>query len=93
MFVLFFSRNKGAIAVLGGWDFVLFILWTAVFGIFGSMYIHEKVEMEAGIQRMKNAVWVDLINMILWLASAIWGACVYFFGSSRRSRGIGTAKL
>jgi hypothetical protein len=42
------------------WDFVLFVLWIALFGIFGAMYIKEKPEGNSGIQRMKNAVVSDL---------------------------------
>ncbi|KAI9772711.1 MAG: hypothetical protein M1840_000306 [Geoglossum simile] len=49
------------------WDAILFILWIAVFGVFGKMYLHENAEGNAGVQRMKNAVWVDLVNVFLWL--------------------------
>lgn len=38
------------------WDFILFVLWIALFGIFAAMYIHEKPEGNGGIMRMKNAV-------------------------------------
>lgn len=58
---------------LVAWDVVLFILWVAVFGLFGKMYIHEKAEMDSGIQRMKNAVWIDLVNMLLWFISPVFG--------------------
>lgn len=60
--------------ILCGWDFILFILWVAVFGIFGNMYIKENAEGNGGIMRMKNAVWIDLINMLLWFVSGIVGA-------------------
>ena len=60
------------------------ILWIAVFGIFGKMYIHEDPEGDAGVQRMKNAVWVDLVNVFLWLISAIYGAII--FRGSRQSK-------
>ena len=43
----------------------LFILWIALFGLFGNMYIKEKAEGDSGVQRMKNAVWVDLVNALL----------------------------
>ena len=36
------------------------ILYTALFGLFGRMFIRENPEGNAGIQQMKNAVWVDL---------------------------------
>ncbi|KAI9743799.1 MAG: hypothetical protein M1818_002533 [Claussenomyces sp. TS43310] len=52
-------------------DVVLFIFWVALFGVFGNMYIGENPEGDSGIQRMKNAVWVDLVSMLLWLATAV----------------------
>lgn len=61
-------------AILFAWDIVLFILWVAVFGLFGSMYIGANPNGDGGVQRMKNAVWIDLINMLLWFISAIVGA-------------------
>lgn len=60
--------------MLFAWDAILFILWVAVFGLFGSMFIHENAEMDGGIQRMKSAVWIDLVNLLLWFISAIVGA-------------------
>ena len=38
------------------WDFILFVLWIALFGIFGALFIKEKPEGNGGIIRMKNAV-------------------------------------
>ncbi|RDW62063.1 hypothetical protein BP6252_11496 [Coleophoma cylindrospora] len=63
----FFMR----IPMLFVWDTILFILWIALFGLFGNMYIKEHAEADAGVQRMKNAVWVDLANALLWLISAV----------------------
>lgn len=51
------------------WDAILFFMWIVLFGIFGKMYINENPEGNSGIQRMKNAVWVVLVNMLLWLIS------------------------
>jgi hypothetical protein len=53
------------------WDTILFILWIAVFGIFGNLYIKANAQGDSGIIRMKHAVWVDLVNALLWLISAI----------------------
>jgi hypothetical protein len=64
------------IPFLFAWDLILFILWIAVFGIFGKMYIGTRAD-DYGIQRMKNAVWVDLVNALLWLISAC-GMLVYW---------------
>jgi hypothetical protein len=35
------------------------------------MYINEDPEGNAGIQRMKNAVWIDLVNALLWLIAFV----------------------
>ncbi|KAH0537420.1 hypothetical protein FGG08_005773 [Glutinoglossum americanum] len=77
---------------LFAWDAILFILWIAVFGIFGKMYIHEDPEGNADIMRMKNAVWVDLVNAILWLISGIYGA-LSFRNRSPRSHHTGRATV
>jgi H+/Cl- antiporter ClcA len=75
------------------WDTILFIFWVAVFGVFGNMYIHADPQGDSGIRRMKNAVWIDLINMLLWLASAI-GMLVYFIKAmGGRSRFTGRATV
>ncbi|TVY59723.1 hypothetical protein LSUE1_G010118, partial [Lachnellula suecica] len=65
------------IGLLFIWDTILFILWIALFGLFGKMYIKENAEGDAGVQRMKNAVWVDLVNALLWLLSAV-GMAVFW---------------
>ncbi len=67
------------------------ILWTAVFGIFGDMYIHEKAEGDGGIKRMKNAVWIDLINMLLWLITSVMAVVVFFTMRGGRSLHTGRA--
>jgi len=58
------------------WDTILFIRWIALFGVFGKMYIGTRDD-DYGIGRMKNAVWVDLTNALLWLISAC-GMFVYW---------------
>ena len=74
---------------LGGFS----ILWAAVFGIFGKMYIHEHPEGDSGVKRMKNSVWIDLINMLLWLLSAILGALMVFVLGKKRSLHTGRARV
>lgn len=76
--VVIFLAQEFAICLLFGWDIILFILWVSVFGVFGEMYIKATSTFDGGIKRMKAAVWVDCINMILWLVSAIGGAYVFF---------------
>lgn len=55
---------------------LLCILWLALFGVFCQIYLvgHSSTVPEyLGVDfgRMKRAVWLDLINFLLWLASAI----------------------
>lgn len=45
------------------WDTILFILWIALFGLFGNMYIKEDAEGNKGIKRMKNAVVCFLFSL------------------------------
>jgi len=67
------------------WDTILFILWITLFGIFGKLFIHENSEGNGGIKRMKNAVWVDLVNALLWLFSAI-GMAAYWWKARNGTR-------
>ncbi|KAF3902132.1 hypothetical protein ABW21_db0204623 [Orbilia brochopaga] len=55
------------------WDVLLFIFWLTVFGIFAKLYIHEDAEGNSDIERMRDAMWLDLVNWILWLISAAVG--------------------
>lgn len=64
-----------------------------MFGVFAKMYIHEKAEGDGGITRMKHAVWVDLINMLLWLVTAIMGVVLFFTMREGRSLHTGRAKV
>lgn len=52
------------------WDVLLWIFWLTVFAIFAKMYIHEDPENNHQIEQMRDAVWLDLVNWILWLISA-----------------------
>lgn len=76
-----------------GWDLVVFILFTALFGLFGNMYIHENAEGDGGIKRMKRAVWIDLINMLLWLITAVYGLVRFFLFRGGRSLHTGRATV
>ena len=66
------------------------ILWVGVFGVFGRLFIHEDPEGDSGIQQMKNAVWVDLVNMLLWLITAVYGAVMFF--THRRGQSLHTGR-
>ncbi|KAH9809823.1 hypothetical protein Tdes44962_MAKER06064 [Teratosphaeria destructans] len=60
-------------------DVLCSILWTALFGVFGKIYIHAHPTPEQhGQIRMKHAVWIDLINMLLWFITACYSALIFF---------------
>lgn len=42
---------------------------------------------------MKNAVWVDLVNMLLWLVTAVMGVVVFFMMRGNRSLHTGRAAV
>ncbi|PHH64209.1 hypothetical protein CDD81_4823 [Ophiocordyceps australis] len=90
-FIPFTLRHASFIAA--AWNAILFILWIAVFGVFGSLYIKEKPEGDGGIQRMKSAVWVDLVNALLWLISAIAVAGYWWKHRDSRSQFTGRAHV
>jgi hypothetical protein len=60
------------------WEFVVTVLWLALFGVFGKMYIgvHPASDNDdAGaskINRMRHAVWIDVINLGFWVMTASW---------------------
>lgn len=72
-------------SILFGWDAVMFVLWTAVFGLFARKFVHEE-----GAGRMRSAVWIDLVNMLLWFVTAIVGAVLFF--RNRRARTLHTGR-
>jgi len=88
-FIPFIIRSRVVLA----WNVVLLALWIALFGVFGSMYIKENAEGNADIQRMKNAVWVDLANVLLWLIGSL-SMFAYWWGHrERHTRFTGRARV
>lgn len=77
------------------WDFVMCVLWAALFGVVGTIYLGSAADDQAPVEdcvastgslsRMRAAVWIDMIGMLLWgstfMQAAIW-CC-----SRRRSKG------
>jgi hypothetical protein len=62
------------------WDTVLFILWMAQVGVFGNIYMrHDSdiqqpyVQVTQSVTRMRAAVWIGFINMLLWLLTTVLG--------------------
>lgn len=59
--------------------YVRSILWTALFGIFGKLYIPaDPTPKQSGQIRMKHAVWVDLTNMLLWFITFLTGIFLWW---------------
>ena len=69
------------------------ILWVAVFGLFGKIYMHADAAGNGDVQRMKNAVWIDLINMLLWFVSALYSTVLFFRFRGHRSLYTGRAAV
>ncbi|KAL2135026.1 hypothetical protein VTI74DRAFT_10063 [Chaetomium olivicolor] len=91
--ILYFVPYILRFALVWAWNLVLFILWIALFGLFGRMYIHEDPEGNGDIQRMKNAVWIVLTSAILWLIGVL-AHFIYWWGHrERRTRFTNRAKI
>ncbi|CAI7605541.1 unnamed protein product [Penicillium glandicola] len=69
------------------WEFVVTVLWLTLFGIFGKMYIGVHASSSSSsskrdttstlgdaskINRMRHAVWIDIINLAFWIMTASW---------------------
>ncbi|KAI1397973.1 hypothetical protein F4819DRAFT_499095 [Hypoxylon fuscum] len=67
---------------LFAWDLILFVLWIAVFGVFARTFLHNELDEFEGcsVALMKCAVWVDLVNAILWLGTGGYGCFRTFVG-------------
>lgn len=68
--------NRCKTARLFSWDLTLFLLWIVVFGIFAGIFLHRDSDDSykgSNTTVEKGAVWVDLVNAILWLVSGTYG--------------------
>jgi len=72
------------------WDALLFIFWTALFGVFGNIYIHKDCKGNGTCNRMKAAVWIDMIEMLMWFISAVVGGLLFW--RERHSRSVFTGR-
>lgn len=54
------------------------------------MYVREDAEGDPGVQRMKNAVWVDLVNALLWAGSTT--GMVFCWSREKRTRWTGRGR-
>lgn len=117
-FVPFVLRVAGIFVPV--WNFILFVLSIALFGVFGKvraaapapkmvallnksltnltiiylqMYIGEDAEGDSGVQRMKNAVWIDLTHALLWLFATLAAFGYWLKHRDTRSRFTGRAHV
>ncbi|RVD81318.1 uncharacterized protein DFL_009185 [Arthrobotrys flagrans] len=74
------------------WDIVLFICWLTVFAIFASLYMHEDPEGNHDIEQMRDAMWLDLVNWLLWLVSSVVGGWYFWKYRNERTRLSGRAR-
>ncbi|KAH0593266.1 hypothetical protein MHUMG1_08988 [Metarhizium humberi] len=104
----FFATSIGYFAFCA-LHLVCFALALAVCGLYGQdlnhahrqhvhsdskwLFIHENAEGDGDIQRMKNAVWVDLTSALLWLVSAVATTVYWWRHRDARSTFTGRARV
>lgn len=63
------------------WDFVLAVLWAALGGVFGMIYLNNSERADEWTEdretSMKAAVACDLVVMVCWVVTAGWGCLGY----------------
>ncbi|ROW08381.1 hypothetical protein VMCG_03097 [Cytospora schulzeri] len=72
------------------WDLTIFILWIVAFGIFAAIFLHRDSDNPyKGSSTIveKAAMWIDLINAVLWLVSGAYGFTKTFLGGKVDSLG------
>ncbi|EPS38821.1 hypothetical protein H072_7434 [Dactylellina haptotyla CBS 200.50] len=67
------------------WDILLFIFWLTVFGIFAKLFMKEDPEGNHDIEQMRDAMWLDLVNWLLWLVSAVVGGWYFWRYKNQRT--------
>ena len=82
---LFYSVTRAAWCLI---DWVLVVFWSAQLGVFGSMYLGNKEppspDFKPARSRMAAAVWIDLVSMLLWIATGT--LAVMNYCARRKSR-------
>ncbi|EAW12741.1 MARVEL domain-containing protein [Aspergillus clavatus NRRL 1] len=73
------AQRAGLHLPLFVWEAVMCVLWLTLFGIFGKMYIGVYTEGD-GVKRMRHAVWVDLVNLGLWVGTMVWAGMRWWKG-------------
>lgn len=76
-------------------DIVIFVLWLAQAGVFGSIFYPEvrldyadsTLSLSSSTSRMRAAVWIDVVNVMLWLLTAVLRIAWFVIGRKRSRRG------
>jgi len=77
-----YLRILDGLMVVPSW--VLFAKFTALYGNEDPESVGHGKGTGPAIQRMKNAIWVDLINALLWSTTCAWGVVVVVMNRQRR---------
>lgn len=80
------------------WDFILCVLWAALAGVAGQLLfandgsVPESQKLHGPRQdRMLGGLGIALLNMLLWLLSAVHG-CMWWFSARRQKKAGNVAK-
>lgn len=80
------------------WDLILWIFFTGVFGSMGKIYIHptgssSRRKSLMKDTKMRNAVWVDCVLMILWFSTGVFGILVWLHRRRQNKKDMGAAHV
>ncbi|KAK2068332.1 hypothetical protein P8C59_002974 [Phyllachora maydis] len=65
-------------------DYLLFLLWIVLFGVFAGIFLHraDADSFRGTSSRVQRAVvWLDLLNAVLWLVSGTYGLAKQVLGA------------
>ncbi|RAL12684.1 MARVEL domain-containing protein [Aspergillus homomorphus CBS 101889] len=69
------------------WEVVLCVVWLTLFGIFGAEFLSKGDSEDGEVVRMRRAVWVDLVNLGLWVFTASWKGFRWYSNLNRAGGG------
>jgi hypothetical protein len=59
------------VAIAFIWEWILFFIWCALFGWFRATFGQFLRQNDGDVTKLAQMTWVDLVNMLLWLATAL----------------------
>lgn len=84
LFLVFDSITLRYYRVSWVFEWVLVVLWFAGFGVFYQIFLNGAVQEgynKANLDRMRRAVWCDLLNALLWFGSATFSSAMCCTGA------------